>query len=105
MLLEGKTTRQIAAELGIAWTTACWYLQQICLHEGVRTRAEFLRQHGREPPPRKYEEVERRVKRGQNVAQIARELGISACAVYWHAGKLRREGRIPPQRMNARAIA
>jgi DNA-binding CsgD family transcriptional regulator len=53
-----------------------------------------LRKHGITPKLKKREEVRQRIAQGQPVAQIAREVGISAMCVYNHVYMLRRAGAI-----------
>jgi DNA-binding CsgD family transcriptional regulator len=105
MLLSGMSFNEIALALkpmsgpglSLSKGTVLWHAQQVYKQHGVRSLAELLRKHGITPKLKKREEVRQRLTRGQSVAQIAREMGISRMCVYNHVYMLRRGGRFPPK--------
>ena len=105
LLLKGRTFRQIAASLGIAYGTVLWWAQQIYARHGVRSLAELLARLGKPAPVTKKEQVRRRVADGQTVARIARGMNLSPMCVYNHVYMLRRAGALPRKRGSPAAPA
>jgi DNA-binding NarL/FixJ family response regulator len=103
LLLSGRTFRQIASALSLSKGTILWYAQQVYKQHGVRSLRELFTQHGHSPPPPKREQVRQRLAEGQTVAQIAREMRISAMSVYNHIYMLSRTGAIAGRRTTSMA--
>jgi DNA-binding NarL/FixJ family response regulator len=97
MLLLGMTFRQIARDLNLVYGTVLWYAQRVYEQHGVRSLPDFLRKHGITPKLPKKEEVRQRIERGEPIAQIARDMAISAACVYNHVYMLRRAGKLEPR--------
>ena len=104
LLLAGRTPVQIAAELGLSIKTICNHTAVLYARAGVRTRGDFLNQHGHNLPPPPRLEIRRRILAGEPTAMIVTELGCSRKAIYAQREQLRRRGiKLPDARTrNAR---
>ncbi len=92
LLLAGRTFRQIAAELGLAYGTVLWTAQQVYKQHGVRTLPDLLRKHGHAIGPPLTKEVRRRLLAGQPIAQIAAETGCGKTLIYNQRQAIRKAG-------------
>ncbi|HEV2296020.1 MAG TPA: hypothetical protein VGR35_19400 [Tepidisphaeraceae bacterium] len=92
LLLAGRTFRQIAAQLGLAYGTVLWTAQQVYKQHGVRSLPDLLRKHGHTIPPPLTKEVRRRLLAGQTIPQIEAETGAGKTMIYNQRQALRKKG-------------